>query len=483
MLQVGFTGLRCRLGARMCQPVAGECGPLLQSPKGTMSTSQSIARSAIEGRAIRKVQLRIVPFLFLLFIVAFTDRTNIGFAALTMKRDLSIDSQQFGLVAGVFFFGYFVFEIPSNLLLHKIGARRWIARILLSWGVVATMTGLVQNLPQLFAARFVLGIMEAGYFPGILLYLTYWLPRREQARAIALFMAAVPVTYVVSDPVSGLILDHVHWLALSSWRWLLILEGIPAVLCGVLTYFFLPSRPAEARFLTQDEKDWIASDLSREQRGKAGEHSSSGLPALSHWRVWHLACACLMFQTGQYVIYLWIPQAIQSLSVDYSNTIVGLLVAVPNLAGLVAMLLVSWSSDRTLERRCHAAVSLIVGGIALIALSAPHSPVLAITLWSFAVMGAVSVLGPFYSLPNEFLTGASAASGIAVVTSLGSLGGFVGPYVFGALARGTGSTYRGLAFAGIPLFLSAILIFALRKTISSEEVIPVVQANPTGSVR
>ena len=448
-----------------------------------MSTSQSIARSPIEGRTLRKVQLRIVPFLFLLYMVAFTDRINIGFAALTMNRELAINSQQFGLLAGVFFFGYFVFEIPSNLLLHKIGARQWIARILLSWGFVAAMTGFVRSVPQLYVARFMLGIMEAGFFPGILLYLTYWFPRREQARAIALFMAAVPVTYVVAAPTSGLILDHVHWLAISSWRWLLILEGVPALVCGVLTYFLLPSRPAEANFLTPAEKKWIITELSSEQQGKAGEYSTSGLPALSHRRVWHLACASLMFQTGQYVVYFWMPQAVQSLSIVYSNTVVGLLVTVPYLAGLAAMIAVSRSSDRVMERRYHAAASLIIGGAALIALGAPHSPVLAITLWSFAVMGAISVLGPFWSLPNEFLTGASAASGIAVVTSLGSLGGFVGPFVFGALTRGTGSTYRGLALASIPLFLSAILICALRETTSSKEVIPARQANPAGLVR
>jgi MFS transporter, ACS family, tartrate transporter len=287
----------------------------------------------IEARTIRKIRIRILPYIFLLYIVAFVDRINVGFAALTMNKELYINSQQFGLLAGVFFFGYFIFEIPSNLLLHKLGARIWIARILFSWGIVAAMTGFVQNISQLYLARFLLGVLEAGYFPGILLYLTYWLPQREQARAIAQFMAAIPVTYIVAAPVSGLILDHVHWLTISSWRWLLILEGVPAIICGVLTYFLLPSRPAEARFLTQDESIWITRELAREQQGKAGEHSISPLPALSHPRVWHLACASLLFQTGQYVVFFFMPQAVKSLSIFYSNTVVGLLVRVPYATG------------------------------------------------------------------------------------------------------------------------------------------------------
>jgi MFS transporter, ACS family, tartrate transporter len=444
-----------------------------------MATSPAVAPSAIEATTIRKLRTRIVPFIFLLYIVAFLDRINIGFAALTMNKELAINSQQFGLLAGVFFFGYFIFEIPSNLLLHKIGARFWIARILISWGIVAAMTGFVQNVPQLYIARFMLGLMEAGYFPGILLYLTYWFPQREQARAISLFMAAIPVTYIVAAPVSGLILDHVHWLTISSWRWLLILEGVPAIICGVLTYFFLPSRPSEATFLTQDEKGWITAELTGEQRGKAGEHSTSALPALSHRRVWYLACASLMFQTGHYVVYFWMPQAVKSLSILYSNTVVGLLVMVPYLAGLVAMVAVSRSSDRRLERRFHAAVPLIVGGIALTLLSTLRSPLLTVTLWSFAVMGVLSVLGPFWSLPNEFVTGASAASGIAVITSFGSLGGFVGPYVFGVVTYGT-RNFRSLAIVSIPLFLSAMLILALGKRSEQQAMgeVSMVQPNP-----
>jgi len=419
--------------------------------------------ASIEARTIQKMRIGILPFIFLLYIVAFLDRINIGFAALTMNAALAITSAQFGLLTGIFFWGYFLFEIPSNLLMHKIGGRVWIARIMVSWGIVAVLTGFVHSAPQLYAARFLLGVAEAGFFPGILLYLTYWFRQREQAQAVALFIAAAPISGILGAPVSGFILDHAHWLAISSWRWLLILEGLPAVVCGVLTYFLLPSRPAEATFLTHDEKGWITEELAREEQEKTSEHSISALRALSHNRVWHLACTSFTFQIGVYAMYFWMPQAVRSLSSLYSNTLVGILVMVPYIAGLLAMILVSRSSDRRLERRFHGAIPLVVGGIALMLLGITTSPLLSITLWSFVAMGISSFNGPFWSLPNEFLARISAAPGIALITSVGSLGGFVGPYALGWIRQRTGSLYVGLAFAGASLFVSATLMLLLPK--------------------
>src|SRR5215813_2890140 len=219
-------------------------------------------------RTIQKVRRRIIPFVVLLFFVCYLDRINIGFAALTMNQDLGITSREFGLIGGIFFFGYFLFEIPSNLLLHRIGARIWIARILIVWGMIAAATGFVHNVRELFAARFLLGLAEAGYFPGMVLYLTYWLPQREQARAVALLITGSPAVNILGAPISGLILDHVQWLGLGGWRWLLILEGFPAVILGLLTYFLLPNGPSQARFLTADEKRWIKAELGREEQQK-----------------------------------------------------------------------------------------------------------------------------------------------------------------------------------------------------------------------
>src|SRR5437660_2170059 len=272
-----------------------------------------------------------IHYLFVLYIIAYLARINISFAALPMNKALAITSQEFGLLAGIFFFGYLLFEIPSNLLLHKIGARIWIARILITWGILATLTGFVHTVHQLYIVRLLLGLAEAGYFPGMALYLTYWFPQREQARALALLIAAAPVTTIVKASVSGLILDHLHWLGVSSWRWLLILESLPALVCGVLTYFLLPSRPQEAKFLTADEKEWIRAELGREEQQKLEQRRYSALQALASRRVWHLVLIYFCMTIGTWTLNSWAPQLVKSLSSRYSNSIIGLLVTIPNL--------------------------------------------------------------------------------------------------------------------------------------------------------
>jgi MFS transporter, ACS family, tartrate transporter len=419
-----------------------------------------LAVSGVESRTTRKLRRRLIPLLFVLYVVSYLDRINISFAGLTMNAAMGITGGQFGLLVSIFFWGYLVFQVPSNLVLHKIGARIWIACILIAWGIAAMLSGAAQSVPQLYGMRFLLGAAEAGFFPGVLLYLTYWFRRHEQARMISLFMIGLPVASVLGAPASGFILDHAHWAAISSWRWLLILEGFPAIACGILTYFVLPSRPAEAAFLTPDEKNWIAAELAKE-KPDTGEHSISVLRALTHPRVWHLTCAEFMFAIALYAMSFYMPQAVQSLSIGYSNTTVGVLVMVPHLAGLIAMILVSRSSDRRLERRYHAAFSAMVGGTALMLLGTTSSPLLSIVIWSFAAIGIYGFLGPFWSLPSEFLTGFAAAAGIALVNTAGGLGGVAGPSAIGALAGRTGGIYGGLAFAGVSLFVSATLILLL----------------------
>jgi MFS transporter, ACS family, tartrate transporter len=421
------------------------------------------ASISIGTTAIRKLRLRILPFVFLLFVVALLDRVNIGFAALTMNKELAISSQQFGLVFGLFFFGYFFLEIPSNLLLHRIGARVWIARILISWGIVAMLTGFVHSVHQLYIVRFLLGLAEAGFFPGMTLYLTYWFPEREQARALALLIAAIPVTTILGAPLSGLILDHVHWLSLSSWRWLLILEGTPAIVCGVLTYYLLPGRPAAAGFLNAAERAWIQTELAREEQQKVAQHQYSVFQALASGRVWHLALMYFGLMIGLYALQSWTPQLVKSLSNLYSNSMIGLLATIPNLVGLAAMIIVSRNSDRRLERRYHVAIPAIVAAAALVLLGATRSPFYSVTLLSLAAAGIYSLLGPFWTLPGEFLSGFSAAAGIALINSVGNLGGFAGPYMIGTIAMKTGNLYAGLATAGFALFISAVLVLLLPK--------------------
>ncbi len=428
-----------------------------------MANGTSAAAKPIETRTIGKLQIRLIPFLFVLYVVAMVDRINIGFAALTMNKDLGLNSQQYSIAAGIFFIGYFLFEVPSNLMLHKVGARIWIARILLSWGLAASLTGLVRGAHQLYIARVLLGFAEAGYYPGIVLYLTYWFRQREQARVLSLFLTGFAVNSIVGAPVSGLILQHVHWLGVASWRWLFILEGIPAIVLGFLTYFVLPNRPSEAKFLTGEEKNWLRAELEREDQAKFHRGRQSVLEGMTNPRVWHLVPIYFAMMIGSYTLSFFVPQLVKSLSSEYSNSLVGYVVMIPYLAALVGMIFVGRSSDRRMERRYHAAISLLVGGIGFLSLGWVHSPFVTVALLSLLAVGYCSSLSPFWAMPSEFLTGFSAASGIALINSVGNLGGFAGPYVVGFISQRTGTLYGGLAFAGISMLVAATLVLFLPK--------------------
>ena len=417
--------------------------------------------SALGARTIRKMQWRILPFIFLLYVVAYLDRFNIGFAALTMNKDLAISSQQYGLLVGMFFFGYVLFEVPSNLLLHRIGARIWIARILITWGMVALLTGFVRNLHELYIARFLLGVAEAGYYPGVVLYLTYWFRQRERAHAIAVVLLGVPVTSIFGGPFSGMILDHIHWLGFSSWRWLLVLEALPSVLCGVLAYFVLPERPAVAKFLSPEEKTWILEALTQERETTVDKHQITVPGTFLSPRVWHLGLIQFTALIGTYSLSSWMPQVVKALSSHYSNTAVGWLVVIPQVVGLISMVLVSRSSDRTLERRYHAAIPVVAGGAGWLLLSASSSPLVSMVALSLIAGGAYSFFGPFWSIPCDFLTGYAAASGIALINSIGNISGFVGPFAIGFFKNKTGSMYWGLVFVGASMLLSAVLLALL----------------------
>lgn len=421
-----------------------------------------------ENRTIRKIQWRLLPFVFLCYSIALLDRANIGFAALTMNKDLGISAQAYGLLTGTFFMGYILFEIPSNILLHRLGARIWIARVLISWGIVAACTGLARTVTQICTVRFLLGLAEAGFFPGMILYNTYWFRQREQAQGLAFFMSAQPFFALIGAPISGMILDYVHWGGIASWRWLLILEAVPAVIMGVLVYFVLPNGPQQATFLSQQEKDWLTTELKREEEKAVRQTGhSSALKAMKDSRVWYLAAIDFIFTNATVWMNFWLPSLVLTLSHASNNTMVGLLVAIPMICGLVAMLVLSRHSDRTQERRFHIAIPNILGGIGLLIVFAGkggHPLYLSIAMLTLMVIGIDNFYGCFWSLPSRFLTGYAAASGIALISSFANVSGFVGPWIIGYVNGRTGNLYWGAGIIAMCLIASGLMVLRLPGT-------------------
>lgn len=424
--------------------------------------------TSLEERTLRKVTMRIIPYIFLLYIVAFLDRVNLGYAALDMNKALGLTSEVFGLISGIFFLGYFIFELPSNILLHRIGARIWIARILISWGIVVIITAWAQNAAHLYILRFLLGVAEAGFFPGIILYITYWFRAKEQARSFALFMTALAVSSIIGAPVSTWIMDHIHWFGMPGWRWMFVLEGLPAIIMGVITFYYLTDRPDDAKWLTQEEKNWLKAELQKEHEAKLKVKQYTTKEVLTNPRVWHLSLIYFTLVLGLYGIGFWMPQIIKAFSKLLTNTQVGLLTMIPYIVAGIAMILWARRSDRTGERRIHAAIPPVVGALGLIGAGMTTDPVISIIFMSVATMGIYSFFGPFWSLPALFLSESAAAVGIALINSIGNLGGFVGPYVLGMLKDVTGTVKAGLFFLSASLVISSLLVLAMRKEHASE---------------
>jgi len=407
--------------------------------------------------------LRIMPYVFLLYIIAFLDRVNVGYAFLKMKGDLGFADDVLGLGAGIFFIGYFLLEIPGSILVEKWSARGWIARIMISWGIVAILMGFIQSKSQFYTARFVLGAAEAGFFPGIIVYFSHWFRYEDRAKAVALFMAAIPIANIIGSPVSGLLLG-VNWLGLAGWRWLFIIEGAPAIIFGVVTIFYLTDRPHQARWLPDDERDWLTGELEREKLEKQATRSYSIVQAFRHREVVLLTLAYFFMVTAVYGFNFWLPTIIQKLS-GLSNLVVTLISALPYCVALVAILFVGWSSDRTKERRWHTALSMIVASIGLLlSVVAQDQTALAVLMFCVAGAGMYSYLPGFWALPTSFLTGTAAAASIGLINSIGNLGGFVGPYVVGYLSQATNSFLGGVLYLATSALVAAGLILSLRAT-------------------
>lgn len=412
-----------------------------------------------EQAVIRKVTWRIIPFVFLLYIVSYLDRANIGYAALQMNAELALSSEVFGFVSGIFFIGYFLFEVPSNLMLERFGARVWIARILVTWGVIAAATAFAQTAMHLYVLRFLLGVAEAGFFPGIIVYLTYWFRSRELATTVALFTAAIPVSYIIGAPLSTWIMDNVHWLGWSGWRWMLFLEGIPAVFLGVLCYLYLTDRPEQARWLADEEKLWLLAELERDRQARKDVKHFGALKAMSNPKVLYLAFIYFVYQCGSLGVGYWMPQIIKGFSSTLSHTQIGLIATIPYIVATLVMIAWSRRSDRLGERRLHSALPLAVAAVALVGAGLVREPYLAIGLISLALAGLYSFKSPFWALPTLFLSRSTAAVSIAVINSIGNLGGFVGPFMIGMVKGNTQSASAGL------LFLSALLAIAFIMTL------------------
>ncbi len=417
-----------------------------------------------EKKTIRKVTRRIIPLLFLLYIVSYLDRANVGYAALEMNEALGLTSKMFGLVTGIFFIGYFLFEVPSNILMQKFGARVWITRILFTWGIISMATGFAQNATQLYIIRFLLGIAEAGLFPGIILYLTYWFRAKERASTIAMFMTAIAVSYIIGAPVSTLIIDHIHWMNVPGWRWMFIIEGAPAVILGFVTYFYLTDRPEQAKWLTAEEKNWLISELRKDEelREKKGKQTTSHKTALTDPKLWYLALIYFVYTAGTLGVGYWMPQIIKGLSGYLSNTQIGFIATIPYIIASIVMNYWSRRSDRTGERRMHTALPLLVAGLTLLSVGMVSNPFIAMIFITISLAAMYCFKGPFWSLPTMILSPATVAVGIAVINSIGNLGGFVGPYAVGWLKDATGKMQAGLIFLSIILIIAFILVLAMK---------------------
>ncbi|MGY6655505.1 MFS transporter [Amycolatopsis sp. TRM77291] len=392
-----------------------------------------------------------------------------------MNKELGLTSQAFGLAAGLFFIGYFLFEVPSNMALARFGARKWIARILISWGLVAALMAFAQNDIQLYILRFLLGVTEAGFFPGIIVYLTFWFRAKELATATALFTAALPVSYVIASPLSTLILDHVAWGGLSSWRWMFLLEALPAVILGVVCYFVLVERPADAKWLTQEQKDWLTAELEAEHADRPNRERLGTWKAISNRKVLYLAVIYFVYQAGSLGVGYWMPQIVKGFSKTLSNTQIGLIGMIPYVVATVAMIWWSRRSDRTGERKRHTYLPLGVAAVTMFSAAFSGSPVVAVLMISLSLAGLYAFKAPFWAVPTLFLNRGTAAIAIAAINSIGNLGGFVGPYAIGLAKDVTGSSKGGLIFLSVLMLVAFVmaLLIKLRKDDIATEVVSV----------
>jgi ACS family tartrate transporter-like MFS transporter len=417
----------------------------------------------LERATMRRVTWRLLPFLLLLYIISWLDRVNVGFAKLQMSSDLGLSETAYGLGAGIFFISYAACEIPSNLMLVRFGARLWIARIMVTWGVIASAMMFVQGEWSFYIMRFLLGAAEAGFLPGIVYYLGGWFPRAQRARAISWFMIGIPLSVVFGGPLSGWLLGFDGHLGLEGWQWMFLIEGLPAVVLGFVVLFYLTEKPQDAHWLTAEQRAWLAERIASEQIPTARGNRSELYAVLTHPTVWLLALIMFCCQTGSYGLTLWVPTIVKGLS-GYSDFQVGMFSAIPYIAAAAGMVLVGRSSDRSGERFLHVAIPSFIGAIGFVATGLISAPAAAMLALSVAAVGDYATRGPFWALPGKFLSGSALAAAIALINTLGALGGFVGPYAVGYLKDATGSFTSPLFLLAGILAVGGVLTLLLRRS-------------------
>jgi MFS transporter, ACS family, tartrate transporter len=403
-------------------------------------TNLSAVPVSAESKVVRTLLLRLMPFLFLLYTVNYLDRINVGFAALEMQKQLGLNDRVYGIAAGIFFAGYFFFQLPSNLAMALVGARRWIAVIVILWGVISCCMVFVRTPAGFYGLRFLLGAAEAGFFPGIILYLKNWFPATARARAVAWFMTANPLAGVIGGPISGALLGLNHF-GIAGWQWMFLLEGAPAILLAIIVLLTLKDHPQQATWLSQDEKLWLVSALDEERQRQESVTRSDIWTAFRSWRIWFLIIVYFGIATSGYGLILWLPNYIHSLS-GLSNFGIGIVSVIPYIATAWAMVFVGMRSDRSGRHRLYLTGAAFSAAISLFAAAQMTSIVPALAVVSLAMMGTFSMTGPFWATATSLMSGVAAAAGIALINSIGNLGGFFGPYIIG-LKRNSGAGFRG----------------------------------------
>jgi ACS family tartrate transporter-like MFS transporter len=418
-----------------------------------------LVTESIDEQTISRLNRRIVPLFFVIYIINFLDRVNVGFAALQMNQDLGFNAEMYGFGAGIFFIGYVIFEIPSNMMLTKVGARYWLSRIMVSWGVVAAAMAFVHGSTSFYILRFLLGVAEAGFVPALLVYLNEWYPARERAGVVSKIWSATAVSIVIGGPISGLILSMNGVLGVTGWQWMFVIEGVPAIFLGVFLFLFVTDKPEQAKWLTAPQREWLVSVLAAEEaQRQKNEATSSFAAAFRDPRIWVLGFmyACLGF--GFFGITLWLPQVVKQVS-QLSNLQTSFVTAIPFICAVVAMIVVGKHSDRTGERRWHIVAGTLVAALGFAISGNVADPVMALVAISIGAMGLWSVIAVFWQIPSKFLTGAAAAVGVAIINSCGSMGGFVGPYVIGWIrSHSPGFGAAMLAVAAAMLIAAAIAV-------------------------